>query len=202
MSVAERINDRVLRFTGQTFFGDPVGTYCIELPDQILLVDLPVYSEEIERMLKAYGRPLHCILSHGSCGIADGRLWQQKLGMKIYLHEADKDNEWLAMEPDILFDQSPSFGDSIEVIHTPGHKPGSVCVLEKETKTLFVGDTIGGESGEIKEMRNDPHDDDSALRIESCRKLLSYDFEMMLPFHYEPIIANAKQLLETYLKAV
>lgn len=31
-------------------------------------------------------------------------------------------------------------GRSLEVIHTPGHSPGSVCYLDKENRLLFTGD--------------------------------------------------------------
>ena len=34
-------------------------------------------------------------------------------------------------------------GDRVlEVIHTPGHSPGSICLLDKENKILFTGDTF------------------------------------------------------------
>lgn len=29
-----------------------------------------------------------------------------------------------------------------EIIHTPGHTPGSICLLDRENKILFSGDTI------------------------------------------------------------
>lgn len=30
----------------------------------------------------------------------------------------------------------------LEVIHTPGHTPGSICLYEKKSKTLISGDTV------------------------------------------------------------
>jgi glyoxylase-like metal-dependent hydrolase (beta-lactamase superfamily II) len=30
----------------------------------------------------------------------------------------------------------------LEVMHTPGHSPGSICLYEEKTKSLFSGDTI------------------------------------------------------------
>ncbi|MFH0861221.1 MAG: MBL fold metallo-hydrolase [Candidatus Altiarchaeota archaeon] len=30
----------------------------------------------------------------------------------------------------------------LEVVHTPGHTPGSMCLYEPETKSLFTGDTL------------------------------------------------------------
>ncbi|MCX6694780.1 MAG: MBL fold metallo-hydrolase [Candidatus Altiarchaeota archaeon] len=33
-------------------------------------------------------------------------------------------------------------GCVLEVVHTPGHTPGSVCLYEPVTKSLFTGDTV------------------------------------------------------------
>ena len=33
-------------------------------------------------------------------------------------------------------------GQSLEVIETPGHTPGSICLLDRENQLLFSGDTI------------------------------------------------------------
>ena len=33
-------------------------------------------------------------------------------------------------------------GRTLEVIHTPGHSPGSVCLLDKRNRILFTGDTF------------------------------------------------------------
>ncbi len=34
------------------------------------------------------------------------------------------------------------FGLELEVFHTPGHTPGSICILEKKSGMLFSGDTV------------------------------------------------------------
>ncbi len=52
------------------------------------------------------------------------------------------------------------FGFELEIFHTPGHTPGSICILDKKSGILFSGDTvfaggyfgrtdIGGSEGEI-----------------------------------------------------
>ena len=33
-------------------------------------------------------------------------------------------------------------GCKLEVVHTPGHTPGSICLYEPQTKSLFTGDTL------------------------------------------------------------
>ncbi|WP_406691215.1 MBL fold metallo-hydrolase [Saccharopolyspora sp. ID03-671] len=39
-------------------------------------------------------------------------------------------------------DLIPVAGTSLEVLHTPGHSPGSVCLHLPEAKALFTGDTL------------------------------------------------------------
>jgi hydroxyacylglutathione hydrolase len=90
---------------------------------------------------------------------------------------------------------------TLEVIHTPGHTSGSICIYEFKTKTLFSGDTVfaGGtlsyiaESGSVGDYIN------SITRLEA-RKILkifpghgdiSQDPEEDLP----QAIINAKKLL-------
>ena len=34
----------------------------------------------------------------------------------------------------------------LQLIHTPGHTPGHVCIYHEESKTLFTGDTLFKES--------------------------------------------------------
>lgn len=49
-----------------------------------------------------------------------------------------------------------------EVIHTPGHTNGSICLFEKQTSSLFTGDTIFSEcygrvdlkSGDFEDMKS------------------------------------------------
>lgn len=33
-------------------------------------------------------------------------------------------------------------GSEMKIIHTPGHSPGSVCIIDDENKTVFCGDLI------------------------------------------------------------
>lgn len=48
---------------------------------------------------------------------------------------------------DISPERKITFGDTtLEVIHTPGHTPGHVCLFEPHSRTLFTGDTLFRES--------------------------------------------------------
>lgn len=201
MPLITTINSSITRFEKQYFYDELVGTYLIHGEDRLILLDLPSYSKEIESYLLSFKKPLSAILSHGSCGISDGAIWQKNIGLKIYLHKQDKDNKWLKIMPDVLFEESPEFGDDLEIIHTPGHTSGSVCVLHKPTKTLFTGDTFSGNrDGSVRNFMQDPDaSGDLQIRLTSCKKLLGFEFDTVLPFHYDMILKNAKSALQKFI---
>ncbi|GAA4275000.1 MBL fold metallo-hydrolase [Aquimarina gracilis] len=200
--VATELHPKIYLINNQYFYSEKVGTYLIELDDKILLFDIPTHTKEVEEFIKSFKKPAFAILSHGSCGISDGTKWQKEIGLKVYAHKADINHPWLRMKPDVFFTEMPEFGKDIEVIHTPGHSAGAICVLEKSSKSLFTGDTFyGDKNGEIKDFTQERSEDyeNPIDRIESCKKLLKYDFENVYPFHYQAIIGNAKEKLAAYL---
>ena len=73
-----KIDTNVYRFNNQFFYEEKVGTYLIDLDDKVVLFDLPTYSKEIDSYFHSLNKPLLAILSHGPCGIKDGRIWQKK----------------------------------------------------------------------------------------------------------------------------
>ena len=70
-------------------------------------------------------------------------------------------------------------GATLELIHTPGHTMGSLCVFYREGGVLFTGDTILG-SGSVVIS---PDHGDMQLYIQSLRKLLGYDARVICPGH-------------------
>jgi hydroxyacylglutathione hydrolase len=87
---------------------------------------------------------------------------------------------------------------AFEVIHTPGHTPGSICLYDSEKRILISGDTLF-ESGI---GRTDMHGGDRARMLQSLNKLLNYDIHYLLPGHGPPKIGGVsfliKQLIEYY----
>ncbi len=83
-------------------------------------------------------------------------------------------------------------GDSLlEVIPTPGHTPGSICLYNEKTKELFTGDTVfeGGSFG-----RTDLGGDPGAM-IRSLEKLTKLDVSVLYPGHGGIVAKGAKESL-------
>ena len=81
----------------------------------------------------------------------------------------------------------------LEVIHTPGHTVGCICLYEKNSKTLFSGDTIFSE-GSIG--RTDFQISAPEKMTASIAKLAALDIENLYPGHSGPTIGNAGRSVE------
>jgi len=200
-----KLHDNIYDINEQYFYGSKVHIYLIELEDKVLLFDIPTYSNEVKTFILSFNKPAYAIISHGSCGIEDGTKWQKEIGLKVYAHKADEDHPWIRMKPDVLFTDMPEFDESIEVIHTPGHSAGSICLLEKSSKSLFTGDTFyGNEKGELRDFTKERQSyyENLENRIQSCKELLAYDFDNIYPFHYEIILDKGKERLKEFLTTI
>ncbi len=83
----------------------------------------------------------------------------------------------------------------IEVIHTPGHTPGGICLYESETGSLFSGDTIF-QAGGIG--RCDLGGDLSDL-IHSIELLTTLDTEVLYPGHLDVTDSDVPSQIESSL---
>lgn len=106
-----------------------------------VIIDAPAEANTIIRSLKGTS-PKYLLLTHNHFDHT-GALAEliSKLNIPLAVHEADADG--LSSPPEILLKDGDvvSFGEvMIEVIHTPGHTPGSLSF--RTSQYLFSGDTI------------------------------------------------------------
>ncbi|MFQ5905114.1 MAG: MBL fold metallo-hydrolase [bacterium] len=96
-------------------------------------------------------------------------------------------------------------GDTIDclgglnVIHTPGHTEGSICLYQAEKGVLFSGDTIQYSWGRIrKPMR--VFCQDSGKVDDSIERIAGLDFEYMFSGEGMPVLGGASDKLRAFLK--
>ena len=95
-----------------------------------------------------------------------------------------------AIVPDVLLTEGGlTVGDlELQVIHTPGHSPGSVVLYWPQERALFSGDLIfrGGVG------RTDlPGGNGSALK-QSIKRLTQLEIEWILPGHGDIVLGAAE----------
>lgn len=140
-------------FTGGIF---ETNCYLLELPEGNVLIDAPqgaaahFADEKIDLLLLTHGHFDHVvdgaeiIRSHACrCGIHADSL--------PLVNSADAfKNYGFALEiepfdPDWILDEGPEqtfLGASFDLVHVPGHCPGSLCFLHRESGHLFGGDVL------------------------------------------------------------
>jgi glyoxylase-like metal-dependent hydrolase (beta-lactamase superfamily II) len=60
-------------------------------------------------------------------------------------------------------------GETLKILHTPGHTAGSICILSEKSKVVFSGDTIF----DTDLGRTDLEDGSPADMIASCCKVIN-----------------------------
>jgi len=75
-------------------------------------------------------------------------------------------------------------GERFQVLHTPGHSPGSVCLFWEEPKVLFSGDLIFAQGV----GRTDFPGGDGNLLKQGIRRCSTLGAAMLMPGHGEPIL--------------
>ncbi len=121
----------------------------------------PSLREKVERLLAAHEKTTDFL---------------EKPAWAMFVHPDAKEGaeaEKLEVEP------------GLRVIHTPGHTPGSSCLLlhRGDLKVLFTGDHILRRRDEVPAPLHFPWTFDWDAQVASARRLLDLDFDYLVPSH-------------------
>ena len=100
------------------------------------------------------------------------------------------------VEPDLdLTDglELPVLG-GLQVVHVPGHTPGSICLYLRERRVLFTGDLFVSYRDRLSRPYMGPESDRDAY-LASLRRVRDLGAEAMLPGHGYPIYDDVHELL-------
>ena len=173
----------------------------------VLLVEpsTPFEEEQREwiawaRELASTGRNLVAIVAthHHPDHVGGAALLSRELGLPVWAHEET------ASRIDVPVARRLADGDAItlagpreqawQVLHTPGHAPGHVCLFEPRSKTAIVGDMVAS----VGTILIAPGDGDMTVYLEQLERLAKLAASLALPAHGEPIDAPT-ELFERYV---
>jgi metallo-beta-lactamase class B len=175
------------------------------------------YDRLIENIKKCGEDPSNIKYIFGTHGHYDhvgaARLFKENYGCQVYLHEKDvkrvEEGDSVKTSASLLYGkefssfkvdkvlkggESFEFGDiTLEVIHTPGHTPGSVCYVLNlsRLKVLIAADTLyGGFSNKI--------DSEEEAWKQSLKLLCERSFDLMVVGHSNPtLLGDVNDRLES-----
>jgi glyoxylase-like metal-dependent hydrolase (beta-lactamase superfamily II)/ferredoxin len=169
-------------FTSESSFG--AWSYLIVRPPSEggnVLIDSPRFASQLVKRIEALGGVSRMFLTHKD-DVADHKLFRQRFNCQRLMH-ADDGAARLGVEQVIRGEEPVQFDDDLLVIPVPGHTRGHVVYLYK-SKFLFTGDHLAWSP--VRQTL-------TAFRsvawyswpeqTRSMKKLLSYEFEWVLPGH-------------------
>ncbi|MFK7989073.1 MAG: MBL fold metallo-hydrolase, partial [Sandaracinaceae bacterium] len=123
----------------------------------------------------------------------------ERLGLPLWAHA-----ETAARLPKLHFERLLSDGDvvaldgptpmTLEILHTPGHAQGHICLREPSSGVMMVGDMVAS----IGTILVEPGDGDMAVYLEQLARLRDVGASMLLPAHGWPI-RDPRALLSHYI---
>lgn len=82
----------------------------------------------------------------------------------------------------------------LQVVHTPGHTPGSICLYALRHKLLFVGDALQVIRGKVT-FASSVFSEDLPLAMASVARMAELDVETIAFSHYPPWRDDANRTL-------
>lgn len=178
--------------------------------DEAFIVDTGVgnYSNPVWPQLEALGltpdKVKGVVLTHAHHDHAMGTfIILRRADPKVYVHRLDTKYIASRLGPNLVEVEDGDVIETelwpLEVIWTPGHTEGGMCLYAREERILFSGDTVFpdgnygsyyGESGSLKAI------------IESLKRLSELEIDIMLPGHGRPLLESASEHIKlAYRKA-
>jgi glyoxylase-like metal-dependent hydrolase (beta-lactamase superfamily II) len=115
--------------------------------------------------------------------------------------EAGREDQVVAVSDGDLIEAGPR---TLEVIHTPGHMVGGICLYDRESQSLFSQDVVFPSTYETNYL-SAPDDrlGDMQDLIDSLNKLLGYPVKNLFPGHFLPTLGDGgEHVKNAYMQTV
>jgi len=180
--MSEQVTDDIFIVRQKMRSGWTVNVVLVFGSDSIGIVDTGYENtpeEYVFPLIAKKGRTLNevslIVNTHRDGDHVKGNLiFKERTQAPIAIHELE-----LAAVPtaDITLGEDVRLGDRVfKVIHTPGHRPGAICLYDESDKILLTGDSVCGTRENLIRM-------DKNIYITSMQKLLDLDLDLMIMSH-------------------
>jgi glyoxylase-like metal-dependent hydrolase (beta-lactamase superfamily II)/ferredoxin len=181
-------------YTSEKSFG--AWSYLVERPSGNVLVDSPRAASPLLERLGGRGGVALMVLTHRD-DVADHAEIRRRFGCDRVMHREDGVP---GLERYLEGNEPVPLADDLLLIPVPGHTPGSICLLYRET-FLFTGDHLWWspvrEALSASRALNWYSWDE---QVRSLEKLRAFDFRWVLPGHGRTYRAESKAAMRRALE--
>ena len=119
--------------------GDDEEVIVIDPGDDAAAVLTAVGDREVLAVICTHGHPTHAAAAMEVAARDEAPVALHHAD-RVYWREAHpSDNPDIDMEDGGIFEVADV---SLEVLHAPGHSPGSVCIYSEDLRSVFAGDVV------------------------------------------------------------
>ncbi len=161
--------------TGPVLLVEPATPHDDEQAAWIAWAEEIAANREIAAIFATHHHPDH---------VGGARVLCAKLGLPLWAHAET------AARIDVPVARTFDEGDAIalgtqrwQVLHTPGHAPGHLCLFEPALRIAVVGDMVAS----IGTILIDPYEGDLGRYLRELDRLSQLDIAIALPAHGDPI---------------
>ncbi len=171
------------------------NSYALGGRDVILVEPATPYPDELRAWiawahgLESKGRRIVAIVAthHHLDHVGGLDVLRRELGVPVWAHRATRERTSFAIDReledgDVVVLEGPR-PERWQVLHTPGHAPGHVCLFEEASRTVVVGDMVAS----VGTILIAPSDGDMRLYLEQLERLAGLGAKLALPAHGDPI---------------
>lgn len=184
------------------------NSYLLGHGEGLLVEPSTPYEDERQRMVRwideARGdgvEPIAIFATHHHVDhVGAAEYLRERLGRPLWAHAMTAER----LRGQVMFDRVIEDGDvivlrgapdmTLRCVHTPGHAPGHLCLLEERSRVLVCGDMVAS----IGTIIVEPTDGDMAQYLDSLRFMKRVAPSMLLPAHGLPI-RDVQGLLDHYI---
>lgn len=182
-----------------------VNTYLLSNGTEAAVIDPGYEADTILDRASQMGLTIKAILlTHGHFDhVGAVKELVAETGCEVYIHAAEATLPPMMTAGELYYTRTYAEGDTVtpisgvelKVLHTPGHTPGSVCLLWGDQ--MFSGDTLfEGSCGRVDFPGGDPQE-----MLKSLRRLASLQAEYQVhPGHGESTTLNREKGYNPYLR--
>jgi glyoxylase-like metal-dependent hydrolase (beta-lactamase superfamily II) len=129
---------------------------------EVLIIDTGLDTSGVTEHLRSNKlKPVAVVLTHGHADhiVGSAAIRTNWGNVQVYIHRLDAEmltdatinlslmngSAFVTEPADVVVEEGDTIeqaGLKLEVIHTPGHSPGSICLYAKDENLLFSGDTL------------------------------------------------------------